>query len=290
MKDTALPKIVVAGGGGLIGKPLVQRLSQKYEVVRLRREVMDAWPEEVEGAWAVINLCGEPIAGKRWTQKQKKILRDSRILTTRAVIEAARKAKDRPKVLVNASAVGYYGARGGTALDESSSAGEGFLPGLCQEWEGEAKKAEALGTRVALVRTGIVLAKEGGALAKMLPPFRFFLGGPLGDGKQVLSWIHLEDGVNAIAFILENPSLTGPVNLTAPNPVTMKGFAQALGRVLRRPSCFPVPALVLKILLGEMSGMLLTGQNALPSKLLNHGFRFRFHRLEDALRDLLLSY
>lgn len=282
------PKIAAAGVSGLIGKPLIQRLSQKYEVVRLRREAMDAWPEEVEGAWAVINLCGEPIAGKRWTLAQKQKLRDSRIQTTRALVDAIARVSEKPKVFINASAIGYYGPRGDETLDETADPGVGFLAELCRDWEKEARRAVALGVRTAWVRTGIVLSREGGALTKMLPPFQLFLGGPLGSGRQVLSWIHIQDEISAIEFILGNPVVQGAINLTAPNPVTMKEFAQALGRVLRRLSCLPVPALVLKALLGEMSDVLLTGQNALPNKLLNHGFRFRFPRVEDALRDLLV--
>ena len=281
-------KVVGCGLSGLIGKPLAKKLAQKFDLVVLKHGALAGnLSKEVEGVYAVINLCGEPIAGKRWTQRQKKKLRESRISTTRTLVDAIAGAKNKPKVLVNASAVGFYGARSETVLDESSSAGKGFLPDLCQAWEAEAKKAEAFGTRVVLLRTGIVLAKKGGALAKMLPPFRFFLGGPLGDGKQILSWIHLEDEVNAILAVLENDAVRGPVNLTAPNPVTMNDFSKTLAKALKRPAVFRVPPAALKVLLGEMSEMLLTGQNVSPRKLMQQGFRFRFVTLREALKDIL---
>ncbi len=299
-------KIVASGLSGLIGGPLGQALSQKYDLVVLKRGASrkparwglemrwDArstgeWAGEVDGAYAVINLSGEPIAGKRWTAPQKKELRNSRLNTTRAFVEAISRAKIKPQVFVNASAVGFYGGRGDEVLDEGSSQGEGFLAELCAEWEAEALKAGAFGTRVALLRTGVVMAREGGALGKMLLPFRLGLGGPLGDGRQWMSWIHFEDEVAAILKVLETPALCGPINLSAPNPVRMKEFAGVLAGTLKRPALFHVPAPALKVLLGEMAGMLLTGQKALPRKLLAAGFRFRFENLEASLGDLLIS-
>ncbi len=287
-------KIVGFGLSGLIGKPLVQKLAARYEWVKLTHAVLrnpseeGGWQKELEGATAVINLAGEPIAGKRWTAAQKKELRDSRLNTTRAIVNAIAKSKSKPEVFLNASAIGYYGPRGDEALEESAAAGQGFLAALCTEWEKEALRAELLGVRTVLLRTGIVLSKEGGALAKMLPPFQFFIGGPLGSGKQMMSWVHIDDEVNAIVKALEDPGIRGPVNLTAPRAVTMNEFAQTLGKVLKRPSCFPVPSFVLKPLLGEMSKMLLTGQRAYPKKLLDHGFQFQFPTLDEALENFQL--
>jgi len=286
-------KIVGFGLSGLIGKPLVEKLAVRYECVLLKHTVLrnssdeGAWQKELEGAYAVINLSGEPIAGKRWTAIQKKELRDSRLNTTRALVDAIAKSKSKPEVFLNASAIGYYGPRGDEALEESAAAGQGFLAALCTEWEKEALRAELLGVRTVLLRTGIVLSKEGGALAKMLPPFQFFIGGSLGSGKQMMSWVHIDDEVNAIVKALEDPGIRGPVNLTAPSAVSMREFAKTLGKVLKRPSCFPVPGIALKLLLGEMSEMLLTGQNVCPRKLLTHGFQFQFPALKKALQDLV---
>ena len=298
-------KIVAAGLSGLIGRPLKGRLIQKNELVLLKRKnstdtsqgtlrqvlwdppQIGEWAKEVDGADAVINLSGEPIAEKRWTAAQKKELKNSRLNTTRAIVDAILRAKNKPKVLLNASAIGFYGPRNHSALDEGAEAGEGFLAEMCQEWESEARRAESSGVRVVRLRTGIVLAKEGGALAKMAPPFRFFLGGPLGGGQQMMSWIHIEDEVGAMIKILEDPNIHGAVNLTAPQPVTMREFARALGKTLNRPALFPVPAFALKILLGEMSEMLLTGQNVYPKKLLEAGFKFKYPSLDPALKSLL---
>jgi len=300
-------KIVACGVSGLIGKHLAKALIQKYELVRLTRRASLAagpaggrevlwdprqtggWEEEIDGAYGVINLCGASIADKRWTAKRKQELRESRVLTTRAIVNAIARAKTKPKVLVNASAVGFYGPRENTVVNEESHGGSGFLAELCREWEGEAQKALAFGVRVVCVRTGIVLAREGGALAKMTPPFKMGIGGPLGSGKQIMSWVHIEDEVGAILRVVEDASLSGPVNLTAPHPVTMRELARSLGRVMKRPSFFPVPGFALRILLGEMSEMLLTGQNAAPLKLIHSGFRFKFENLEPALKDLLTT-
>jgi uncharacterized protein (TIGR01777 family) len=282
-----MKKIVIAGAGGLIGKLLTEKLRKDYDVVRLERDARDRWVSEVDGAWAVINLAGEPIAGKRWTSSQKKELIQSRLLTTKLLVDAMAAASKKPEVFLNASAIGYYGARDVTALDEASAPGTGFLPDLCREWERQAQKALGYGIRTVLLRTGIVLSVKGGALAKMLPPFRLGLGGPLGHGRQFMSWIHIEDEVDAIVYAMETPQVVGPVNLTAPEAVAMKGFASTLGKVLKRPAIFPVPAAVLKIALGEMSELLLEGQNVRPAKLEAAGYRFRHPRLEEALNNLL---
>ncbi len=300
-------KIVVCGMSGLIGRPLTTALLQKHELVVLRRKLApaksaysgrevlwnppylsDNWTKEINGASAVINLSGEPIAGKHWTADQKKELRNSRIHTTRAILAAIAQARVKPKILINASAIGFYGPRDSTPVDETTGGGSGFLAELCREWETEALKAKEMGVRTALLRTGIVLAKEGGALAKILPIFKLGAGGPLGSGKQFMSWIHIEDEVGAVVKILEDPSIEGPVNLTAPQPVTMAQFALALGKAVKRPARLPVPGFVLKLLLGEMSEMLLTGQNVYPKKLTKAGFKFKYPSLEPALMELLL--
>jgi hypothetical protein len=298
-------KIVASGMSGLIGSVLLERLRAKNEVVILKRKASGSaasktgrsvaweppkigdWAREIDGARAVINLSGEPIAGKRWTPDQKKELRDSRLSTTKALVDAMVLAKTKPSVFLNASAIGFYGPRNEEVLSEVSPAGTGFLAELCGEWEKEALRASALGIRTVLLRTGIVLAKEGGALSKMVPPFKFFIGGALGSGRQIMSWIHLEDEVGGILKCLEDERISGPVNLTAPNPVSMSEFAGSLGRVLRRPSFLPVPGIALKILLGEMSELLLTGQNVAPKTLLSAGYVFKYPRLEPALENLL---
>lgn len=281
-------KVVARGLGGFIGSPLKEEFSKKYEVLSLARNVTpDDAAAQVDGAYAVINLAGEPIAGKRWSKTQKKELITSRLNTTRLLVEAMSKARNKPKVFLNASAIGFYGPRDTSPVSENTSAGSGFLADVCREWERQALKAESFGVRVALLRTGIVLGTNGGALGKMLLPFQLGLGGPLGSGKQIMSWIHLEDEVSAILYCLENENIHGPVNLTAPNPVSMAEFTKTLGRVLKRPAILPVPALALKVLLGEMSTMLLEGQNVQPEVLAANRFQFKFKRLEDALKDLL---
>lgn len=291
-------KIICAGTSGFIGRPLEARLSASHEVVRLTRrpslggkvrqvawdpEKPGDWMKEIDGADAVINLSGENIAGKRWTASRKKDLITSRLNATRAIVEAIGSAKVRPKTLLNASGIGYYGPLDATAVDETAGPGKGFLADTCREWERQAMKAEALGVRVVLLRTGLVLGPGGGALAKMLLPFRLGLGGPMGDGRQVYSWIHIEDEVGAIVYALEHDLIRGPVNLTAPNPVTMGEFARALGRVVKRPAVLPAPAFAVRVLLGEMSEMLLTGQKVVPAVLQKTSFRFRYPELPGAL-------
>lgn len=298
-------KIVACGMSGLIGSVVLERLGPTNEIVVLKRRVsrpvhskgirsvvweppkIGDWAREVDGAQAVINLSGESIAGKRWTPAQKKELRESRLSTTKALVDAMVLAKTKPTVFLNASAIGFYGPRDEGILSETSPAGAGFLAELCREWENEALRASALGIRTVLLRTGIVLAKNGGALSKMVPPFKLFIGGALGSGRQVMSWIHLEDEVGGILKCLQDNRVNGPVNLTAPNPVNMKEFAGSLGRVLKRPSFLPVPAFALKLLLGEMSELLLTGQNVAPKALLSAGYVFKYPKLEPALASLL---
>ncbi len=302
-------KIVVAGGSGFLGKALLKKLIEaNHSVALLSRnpraaqsnvpssvqvEQWDAksvgnWAQRIDGADAVINLTGESIGGKRWTAKQKEMILSSRIDSTRAVVEAIRQATLKPKLLINQSAVGYYGNVEVGNVTEDHPRGTDFLGEVASRWEVEARKAESLGVRVVTPRTGIVLDKNGGALQKLLLPFNLFIGGPLGSGRQWFPWIHLEDEINAFLFALENPKLSGPVNLAAPESVTMKQFCTALGKAMHRPSWAPVPGFVLKILLGEMAGpLLLGGQKVVPEKLSEAGYKFRFPKLEEALSDIL---
>jgi uncharacterized protein (TIGR01777 family) len=303
-------KLVVAGGTGFIGSRLCRQLADEGHSLTLLIRSISApadspnqtsipWQPGSPGAWehileevlenadGVINLAGEPIAVKRWSAAQKRRLRSSRIDTTRALVTAIGKAKKKPAFLLNASAVGYYGPRGDEVITEESKPGGDFLAGLCSDWEQEAKRAEIYGIRVIRLRTGIVLGK-GGALAKMVPPFKLFIGGPLGSGKQRMPWIHLEDEIGMIQFLMENSSARGAVNACAPNPVTMKEFCRTLGSVLNRPCWAPVPAFALRLLLGEMAEMLVTGQRAVPAAAERLGYRFRHPELREALENILL--
>jgi hypothetical protein len=302
-------KLVVAGGTGFIGARLCNQLDrQGHSLTILTRSVSavdspnnttilwqpgspGTWDrnleEAIDGADGVINLAGEPIAGKRWIAAQKRRLRSSRIDTTRTLVTAIGKAKKKPAFLINASAVGYYGPQGDEVITEESGRGGGFLAGLCSDWEEEAKRAESYGVRVIRLRTGIVLGKGGGALAKMVPPFKLFIGGPLGSGKQWMPWIHVEDEIGMIQFLMENSNAHGAVNACAPNPVTMKEFCRTLGSVLNRPCWAPVPAFALRLLLGEMAEMLLTGQRTVPAAAERLGYRFRHPELREALEKIL---
>ncbi len=243
-------------------------------------------PEALAGAQAVIHLAGEPV-NQRWTHEAKHRIRDSRVLGTRAMVEAMRAAGTVQR-FVSASAVGYYGgAHGAEPLTEESSPGRDFLAGVCQAWEAEAASAHESGIRTAVARLGVVLHPEGGALHSMLPPFRMGAGGRVGSGKQYVSWIHRADTVAALRFLLESPQLEGPINLTAPEPATNAEFAHALGAALGRPSVMHVPGFMLKAALGEMAMVALEGQRVLPRRLTEAGFSFRFPHLEEALKELL---
>jgi uncharacterized protein (TIGR01777 family) len=247
-----------------------------------------SWEAALDGADGIVNLAGEPIAAKRWSDAQKAKLRASRIDSTGALVAAIRKARVKPKFLVNGSAVGYYGAHGDETVTESTPPGKDFLAQLCVEWEAEARKAEELGVRVAMARTGIVLGKGRGALAKMVPPFRMFLGGPLGSGEQYMPWIHIEDQLGLLHFLIARDEARGPFNATAPNPVTMAEFCSALGAALNRPSWVSVPPSALALLTGEMADMLLTGQRAIPEAAQKLGYVFRYPTIGAALESLRL--
>jgi len=243
-------------------------------------------PEVISKFDAVINLAGEPIAPQRWSEERKKRILSSRLITTRALVESIKSANARPKVLVSAFAVGYYGAHGDECVTEDTPPADDFLADVCKQWEAEAYKALYLGTRVVTVRIGGVLEADGGALPQMALPFRFFLGGPIGSGRQWFSWIHRDDIIGIIKFALENESISGPVNLTAPNPVTNKEFSRALGKVLHRPSFVAVPGFIVRLTLGELGAVLLTGQRVLPEKALNAGYKFKYSDVSEALRAI----
>jgi uncharacterized protein (TIGR01777 family) len=233
---------------------------------------------------AVVNLAGEPIASGRWTETRKRAIRASRIEGTRVIVRVMREHEPRPAVLVNASATGYYGDRGDEELDETAPAGtDRFTASLCKAWEAEAMAAEPLGVRVVRLRTGVVLAPEGGAMPKMLLPFRAGLGGPIGGGRQWMPWVHVDDVVGIVAAALGDEAWVGPVNVTAPNPVRNAEFTKTLGRVVERPAVLPVPALALRLVLGEMATILLDSQRAVPAAALARGYEFRYPRLAPAL-------
>ncbi len=300
-------RLLLAGATGFIGRALAGSLTDRgHEIVILtRRASRENWPgirtryrywnpreeglweKELEDAEGVINLAGEPIVGKRWNPQQKQKILESRAGTTQALVKAIQKSTRKPSFLINASAVGFYGPHGDEDLNESSPHGSDFLAHVCQAWEAHALRAQDFKVRVALLRIGIVLEKGGGALAKMLFPFQMGLGGPLGSGKQWMSWVHLKDLIEMVHFLIDHKNITGPVNGTAPNPVRMKEFAKTLGEVLHRPVLFPVPGFALKILLGETADVLLTGQRVLPQKALGAGYEFRFPALKGALQEIL---
>lgn len=305
-------RVLVTGGTGFIGRPLCRELVKAGHAVTAVTRDPAAARARVDPAvrlvgWqgfrgptqalasalgeseVVINLAGEPVAARRWSPRVKSELRASREGTTSALVTACAKQAQRPVLLVSGSAIGYYGPRADEVLTEGSPSGSGFLASLCREWEGAARAAERLGIRVALVRIGVVLGRDGGALATMLPAFKLGLGGPLGRGTQWMSWIHLEDLVRLLIFVMEQAP-SGPVNATAPEPVTNAGFTRTLGRVLHRPTWIPAPAFAVKLALGEMAEeLLLTGQRVTPARAQALGFQFRHPGLAEALQDLVGS-
>lgn len=298
-------RIIIAGGSGFLGSSLIAALAKGgHDVVTLSRSTpsgganeprrvawspdgtVGSWAAAIEGADAVVNLAGEPIAAKRWTPAQKARIVQSRVLATRSLAGAMRAAAQPPATFISGSAVGFYGPHGDELVTETTPAGRDFLADVCVQWEAEAVKAPA-GTRVVTIRTGLVLARDGGALPRMLPPFWLGAGGPLGSGQQYWPWIHKDDWVALVRFALESPVVRGPVNATAPHPVTSAEFAQGLGRALHRPAFLPAPAFALRLLLGEMAeGLLLSGQRALPAKAEQAGFRFTYKNLPSALSQL----
>jgi uncharacterized protein (TIGR01777 family) len=294
-------KIFITGGTGFVGKSLAPALVRSgHEVSVLTRSgkgdlpgiswiggdpaQRGKWQESVRGHGVVINLAGASIF-TRWTEEAKKKIRDSRIQTTRHLLEAMEGGEG--KTFFSTSAVGYYGFHGDEDLTEDSPPGGDFLALLARDWEAEAREAEKKGCRVVITRFGIVLGEKGGALGQMIPLFRKYLGGPLGSGRQWFSWIHIEDLTRAFLFLLEHRELSGPVNFTAPNPVRNKELAQALGRVLGRPAFLPAPGFLLRTVLGEFGSILLEGQRVLPRKLLQAGFQFSYPEIDGALRQVI---
>jgi uncharacterized protein (TIGR01777 family) len=298
-------RIVLAGASGFLGRPLTESLRQEgHSLTALtRRPRGDAlvheiawqpdgtagpWAEALDDADAVVNLAGESIAARRWSPERKEALTSSRVLSTRSLVAACTRARRPPPVLISASAVGYYGPRGDEIVTEADPAGRDFLARLSTAWEQEAVAAEASGTRVVLLRTGLVLERDGGALASMLWPFRLGVGGPLGYGRQYWSWIHRADWIALVGFLLAHPSVSGPINATAPTPVTNAAFTRALARALRRPALLTAPAFALRLAMGELAdGLLLAGQRVIPERALALGFQFAYRDLESALHTIL---
>lgn len=294
-------KLTVTGASGFIGSRLVERLRARgHTLCVLGRKPASGLPfffwearggnlppeEALRDVDAVIHLAGEPVA-QRWTPEAKRRIRVSRVEGTRRLVEGLRRLSQRPGALVCASAVGIYGSRGEEILTELSSPGTGFLAEVCMEWEKAAAAAEEVGVRVVRLRTGVVLGRDGGALARMLLPFRAGVGGRLGSGRQWMSWVHRDDLVELMRFAAEEPALRGAVNAVAPHPVTNVEFTRCLAGTLRRPGVFPAPAFALRALYGEMASVLLDSQRVLPEAALAAGFRFRYPELATALRDLL---
>lgn len=297
--------IILTGGTGLIGNALTRELldrghsvlllsrstrtsdNPKVSIVQWDGKNVGPWAERVSAADAIINLAGESIGGGRWTRSRKELIVQSRVNATTALVRALGAASKRPSVLVSASGVDYYGNVVEGDILESHPQGAGFLAETTAAWEKAAREAEKYSTRVVTVRTAFVLAAGAPAFRKMTLPFKLFAGGPFGSGKQWFPWIHIDDVVQGYIFAVENANIIGPMNLCSPNPVTVRDLARELGKALHRPAFLPAPALGLKILLGEMSALLLDGRRALPGVLTKHGFDFRFPTLPEALKDVL---
>lgn len=301
-------RIIITGGTGLIGSALAERLVLRGdEVILLSRNpnkkkdhvpsgtrletwdgrTADGWGKLIHDQTAIVNLAGENLSAGLWTESRKKRIIESRVNAGLAVSQAVQQAESKPALVIQSSAVGYYGVKDPSLISEGHASGSDFLSQVCLSWEASTSTVEKHGVRRTIIRTGVVLSKDEGALPKMLLPFRFFVGGPIGSGKQGFSWIHLDDEVSAIEFIIHNPQAKGVFNLSAPNPVNNRQFADAIGKVMNRPAWLPVPGFVFKLVLGEMSTVLLDGQFVQPKRLLEHGFTFAFTEAESALQDLL---
>ena len=304
-------RVIITGGTGLIGRAVSADLAAAgHEVVLLSRgpggvtglagnvraekwdgRTADGWANLADGAGAIVNLAGANISGDglmptRWNAARKRLIRESRLNAGRAVVEAVEQVRRKPGVVIQASGVGFYGPRSDEPITEDSAPGQGFLAVFAAaEWEPSTAPVEAMRVRRAIIRTGVVLSKAGGALRPMLLQHRLFAGGPMGNGKQWLSWIHLEDEARAIRFLIENPAASGAFNLVAPQAVTNAEFSRALGRALHRPSWLPLPSAIMRVAFGEVSDLLLTGQRVLPKRLLDQGFQFRFQEIGPALSE-----
>jgi hypothetical protein len=301
--------VIVSGATGFIGTVLCRELAARgYDIVVLSRNTergathlgsrvkvigWDArraagWAEHADGAQGIINLSGENIAAGRWTRARKEKILQSRLAAGRAIVDALGQVSTKPRVVIQASGIGYYGNRGDELLDENSSSGTGFLADVARDWERSTAQVEDMGISHVIIRTGIVLGTDGGFLSRVLLPFRRFMGGHMGSGRQWLSWIHIKDEVEALCFLLEKPDLHGPFNLCSPNPLVARDFFRALGKTMGRPSWLAVPGFALRILFGQMAEeLILSGQRALPKRLLEAGFTFRYPEAEMALRDIL---
>lgn len=296
-------KIVIAGATGFIGKALCDSLVQQHQVIALTRNIEKAavilpkeieilafnenWQKKIRGCDAIINLSGANIAQGQWTKKQKTKILNSRTNSTNILIESARKMEPKPKVMVLASAIGFYGNAGDEPLNENSPAGKGFLASVCQQIETKAKEIKDIGIRDVVIRTSIVLDPSGGALKKMIVPFKLFLGSKFGTGQQWMSWISLADEVSAIKFLIENQNLSGTFNLSSPEPVRNKDFVKTLASVLRRPCFMPLPEIALKILFGQKAEeIFLTSQKVYPDRLLKAGFKFKYPNLKSTLKSI----
>jgi uncharacterized protein (TIGR01777 family) len=305
-----MPKtVIISGATGFIGKVLIKKLvARSCRVVVLSRnpgkaaalrnsliEVVgwdgksaNGWAHYADGAYGIVNLAGENIAAGRWTPARKTAILQSRLAAGRAIVEAVAQAAHKPRVVIQASGIGYYGNSGDTVLDETSSAGTGFLADVAMQWERSTDPVAALGVRRVIIRTGVVLGRGGGFLSRVLLPFKLFMGGYMGSGRQWFSWIHMEDEVSAICFLLEQDAARGAFNLSAPQPLTAKDFFSEVGRTLNRPSWLPVPGFALRLALGEMAEeLILSGQRALPKRLLTAGYAFHYPLARDALQNIL---
>jgi uncharacterized protein len=300
-------RVIITGGTGLIGRALTQSLAADgHEAIVLSRNPdkvtglpkgartvkwdgrsAQGWGQLADGADAIVNLAGESIAAGRWSEARKQSILRSRVEAGQAVVAAVEAATKKPRVVVQSSAVGFYGPRGSEKIAEDASAGSDFLASVCRAWEASTAALEALGVRRVIIRTGVVLDKQGGALPQMMLPFKLFSGGPLGGGRQGFPWIHLADEVAAIRFLIDQPSASGVFNLSAPNPLSNAQFSRVLGKVLGRPAFVPTPGLAMKMMFGEMSTLLLDGQFEIPQRLQQLGFTFRFPDADAALRDVL---
>lgn len=305
-------RVLITGGTGLIGSELTNNLcADGHDVIILSRSgtsdtflpsraqlvkwdgrTAEGWGRLVNEVDAIVNLAGESISGAnpvsgRWTAARKRRIVDSRVQAGQAIVQALKGATKRPEVLVQASAVGYYGPHGDEPVTEDTAPGNDFLADVCKQWEASVAGVEALGVRLAIIRTGVVLSSGGGALPFMALPFRYFVGGPLGSGKQYVPWIHEEDQINAIRFLLEHQSMRGAYNVSAPKPVTNADFSKAIGRALRRPSYMPAPEFAIRLVLGEFATLIVDGQRQIPRRLQQSGFRFQYEDVDTALKDLL---
>ena len=305
-------RIIITGGSGLIGRELTASLAADgHEVIVLSRSperisslphsaraekwdarTADGWGHLADGAGAIVNLAGENLAGSgffptRWTPERKRLIRESRLQSGQAIVQAVEAAASKPSLVIQSSAIGYYGVHGDETLTEEAAPGNDFLAKLAMEWEASTEPVESMGVRRAIIRTGIVLSMEGGALQRLLLPFKLFAGGPMGNGRQWYSWIHIKDVMHAIRFLIETPEVEGVFNLTAPNPLTNAALARVIGQVMKRPSFLPVPGFALRLMFGEVATVVLDGQRVLPNHLEALGFTFEFPEAKGALRDLL---